>query len=149
MWRDLNTVLDSLAKRDKAIETFKLLSEAQNTETKQSKANISETKAEFKELKKENVLLHDKAEQYSRRNGLRIRGLPVAGAQSTDDVVCQLAEMLKVKQTRESISRSHFIGPNKQQIIVKFVSSRKRMEFIRARQSLVFTTMSSEWVLGV
>lgn len=82
----------------------------------------------------------DNAEQYSRRNCLKITGVPESIEGSTDDYVCNLARAIDVDLSIEDIDRSHRLGklrnaPDQKprDIIVKFVSYRKRALFYKAR----------------
>ena len=82
----------------------------------------------------------DLAEQYSRRNCLRISGVPETADENTDDYICDFAHALDVDLTINGIDRSHRVGKpvtgfrNKpRDIIVKFVSYRMRAKFYKAR----------------
>ena len=88
------------------------------------------------------------AEQYSRRNCLRIYGIPENDRENTDDVMITLAnDELKVKLRPDDIDRSHRIGPlhppkrgekkkPPRPIIVKFATYRSRHIVIRNRKLL-------------
>lgn len=82
----------------------------------------------------------DSAEQYSRRNCLKITGVPESIEGSTDDYICNLARAIDVDLSIEDIDRSHRLGKPRtapdqkpRDIIVKFVSYRKRALFYKAR----------------
>jgi hypothetical protein len=77
-------------------------------------------------------------QQYSRRNGLRISGIPEKPGEDTDKLVIDLAKELDVKISIAEISRSHRVGPPgiQRPILVKFTGYRKRNEVIRARSKL-------------
>ena len=82
----------------------------------------------------------DNAEQYSRRNCLKITGVPETTEGSTDDYVCNLARAIDVDLSVDDIDRSHRLGKPRtapeqkpRDIIVKFVSYRKRALFYKAR----------------
>ena len=84
----------------------------------------------------------DNAEQYSRRNCLKISGVPETTELSTDDYVCNLARAIDVDLTIDDIDRSHRLGKphtgadqraKPRDIIVKFISYRKRASFYKAR----------------
>ncbi|XP_071507433.1 uncharacterized protein [Diadema antillarum] len=88
------------------------------------------------------------AEQYSRRNCLRLYGIPESDHEDTDEVMLDLASKeLNVKLKPEDIDRSHRIGPPRpvkrgektkppRPIIVKFATYRVRHLVIRNRKRL-------------
>lgn len=84
----------------------------------------------------------ESAEQYSRRNCLKISGVPENIEKSTDEYVCDLARAIDVDIRVEDIDRSHRLGrpssaaeqrSRPRDIIVKFVSYRARAKFYKAR----------------
>ena len=84
----------------------------------------------------------DNAEQYSRRNCLKISGVPETTELGTDDYVCNLARAMDVELSIDDIDRSHRLGKPRtgadqqakpRDIIVKFISYRKRASFYKAR----------------
>ena len=118
----------------------------------ESKVEIAESKAEVlesqiavrdntTELLKKAV---DDQEQYSRRNCVRINGLPI-GKTEQKDVMCSVRECLEemgVGEVEDDIDRAHRIGKPKmntksglleQQIIIKFRSWQTRTKVYRAR----------------
>ena len=82
----------------------------------------------------------DDAEQYSRRNCLRITGIVESTGESTDDKILEICQKLKLDIKIQDIDRSHRIGKpvNKKSrpVIVKFVSYRVRKLFYKARTKL-------------
>ena len=90
------------------------------------------------------------AEQYSRRNCLRLYGIPENSTEDTDQVMLDLAaEKLKIKLQRHEIDRSHRVGalrstsrsgtetrPSPRPIIVKFTTYRTRNMVLRNRRQL-------------
>lgn len=102
-----------------------------------------------KELKKENTSLSarvtaleakaDQAEQYSRRNCLRISGVKETEQENTDSIVLSLAREIDSDIRPEDIDRSHRIGnPKKKrskprEIIIKFSTYRARNNFFKRR----------------
>ncbi|XP_071509420.1 uncharacterized protein [Diadema antillarum] len=91
-------------------------------------------------------------EQYSRRNCLRIFGVPEADKENTDDVVCRIANQnLGVELRRDDIDRSHRVqrrspppvGSSKPSaIIVKMTSYRLRQRLLTNRKKLKGTGLS-------
>ena len=82
------------------------------------------------------------AEQYSRRNCLRITGTQETDSEVTDDIVISLARSIDVELSLQDIDRSHRLGRpepgdiNKRKprdIIVKFTTYRMRAKFYKAR----------------
>ena len=85
----------------------------------------------------------DAAEQYSRRNNLRISGLPESPNESTDDLVLAMSSAIGANVSLEEIDRSHRVGaknhksggnnPKPRDVIVKFVSYRSRQKMFKQR----------------
>ena len=87
--------------------------------------------------------VQNQAEQYSRRNCLRISGFTEDDNIPTDDIVLKLAADTGSSVTLQDIDRSHRIGnptsPKRKvprDIIVKFSTYRARANFYKARTSL-------------
>ena len=83
----------------------------------------------------------DGLEQYSRRNSLRITGIPESeGNTNTDKIVLDMCKDIGLSLTDSDIDRSHWVGkPNglkPRQIIVKFTSYRSRQQVYKARSRL-------------
>ena len=107
------------------------------------KSKVAGLEKENTELKKRIGSLEtalDNAEQYSRRNCLKITGVPETTEGSIDDYVCNLARAIDVDLSVDDIDRSHRLGKPRtapeqkpRDIIVKFVSYRKRALFYKAR----------------
>ncbi|XP_070200949.1 uncharacterized protein [Littorina saxatilis] len=77
----------------------------------------------------------DELEQYSRRNCVRISGIPAADNENTDEVTKKLGAALGVTITTEMIDRSHRVG-RPDQIIVKFTSYRHKRLLMGVRRHL-------------
>ena len=87
-------------------------------------------------------------EQYSRRDCLEIRGVPLPDLESTDAAVVKMAECIDVEIEENDMSTSHRLPTRKKTssqskrpeqppaIIVKFISRDKRDELYRARSKL-------------
>lgn len=104
-------------------------------QTERSSAAIEELKAELNNL-----------EQYSRRNCLRVTGIPENQNEDTDNIILRLAEeKLHTPLSLQDIDRSHRIGnPNAKghrPIIVKFTTYAARFRFIKSRRKLKSTGM--------
>lgn len=84
----------------------------------------------------------DQAEQYSRRNCLRISGMEEESNESTDDIVKKIASDIGSDIQLEKIDRSHRIGNSNRrgdkprEIIVKFTAYRYRSKFYKHRTRL-------------
>ena len=88
----------------------------------------------------------DNAEQYSRRNCLRIVGVSEDDSESTDDVIMEIASEIQADIRPYDIDRSHRVGraPSSTEpmpttpkaIIVKFATYRARNNFYRKRAEL-------------
>ena len=102
-----------------------------------------------KELEKrveEIELGNDALEQYSRRNSLRISGIPELPGESRDELVLKLAGDLDVQLIDSDIDRSHRVGrprdrqtsgrPRHRDILVKFATYNARRRLVNVRKSL-------------
>lgn len=84
----------------------------------------------------------DQAEQYSRRNCLRISGIQESSNENTDEIVLKMASDIGSGIQLIDIDRSHRIGnPNRNRtkprdIIVKLSTYRARADFYKKRTSL-------------
>ena len=99
----------------------------------QSSTTIEELKTELNNL-----------EQYSRRNCLRITGIPEKQNEDTNNIILRMAdEKLQTPLSVQDIDRSHRIGnPNTKghrPIIVKFTNYSARSRFIMSRRKLKST----------
>ena len=81
----------------------------------------------------------DQAEQYSRRNCLRISGIPEETGENTDNLVLKIADDIEADVRPQDIDRSHRVGNTKRkkatprEIIVKFSTYRARANLYRQR----------------
>ena len=96
-------------------------------------SQVNELQKENADLKQRVTLLEtkaDAAEQYSRRNCLRISGVPEDSSENTDVYVIDMARAIDVEVKLDEIERSHRVGPMKagrpRDIIIKFTSYRVR-----------------------
>lgn len=84
----------------------------------------------------------EQAEQYSRRNCLRVSGLKEEASEDTDALVMRLASTVGSEIQISDIDRSHRVGNPRQQrdrprdIIVKFSTYRMRQNFFKHRTAL-------------
>ena len=106
------------------------------------KATISSLEKENRSLKTRVASLEarvDAAEQYSRRNCLRVAGVPENSSENIDDYVVDMAKAIGVDISVNDIERSHRVGKPRapgrrpRDIIVKFVSYRVRRRVYAAR----------------
>lgn len=104
-------------------------------------SHVKAVEKENESLKTRVALLEaksDAAEQYSRRNSLRITGVPENATENTDTYVVELARALEADVSTDDIERSHRVGKPRsfgrpRDIIVKFVSYRVRRKVYGAR----------------
>ena len=82
----------------------------------------------------------DNAEQYSRRNCLRVSGVRENGNENTDELILEMARLMNLDLSLQEIDRSHRVGkPNAAKpcdIIVKLSTFRSREKLYRARRQL-------------
>ena len=116
----------------------------------QSKALASELKREIEELKQQ-VKERDAAiaslrakvddlEQYTRRNSVRIMGIPETSNEDADKITIAIAKKIGAEIDIDQIDRSHRVGLKKdggaRPIIVKFTSYRAKAELTSNRRKL-------------
>lgn len=82
----------------------------------------------------------DNAEQYSRRNCLRISGIRENANENTDELILDMTRSMNVDLSLQEIDRSHRVGkPNAakpRDIIVKLSTFRAREKLYKARRQL-------------
>lgn len=136
--------------------------ESLNEEIKTLKAENEMLKQTVDDVEKTYDILLDEAEQYNRRNNLRVFGVPESPTEDTDALVIEVFKKCNVDVTLNDIQRSHRVGkksnatidPNvttvtdvsnpssssnkirPRPIIVKFVSYRKRAEIFSNKKKL-------------
>ena len=108
-------------------------------------ASLEQENSDLKKRVEKLELSADNAEQYSRRNCLRISGVPGSNDEVTDNIVLDLTTATDADIKVEDIDRSHRLGNPKSQessdvtptrpcdIIVKFSTYRARQKFYKAR----------------
>lgn len=113
---------------------------------------ISSLEKENIELKQQNAALSsrilslekavDQGEQYSRRNCLRITGVPEEATENTDELVLKLASDLGTDIQLSDTDHSHRLGrlnaarTRPRDMIVKFATFRSRQKLYKVRSSL-------------
>jgi hypothetical protein len=117
---------------------------------------ISETlkplQADIKFLKSENEALRSELaevkaksnenEQYSRRNNVRIFGLPENVRENCYDVVLDLCNELNIEVSRNELDRVHRVGrvsnvaDYRRPMIVKLIGHQSKLKLIKARKNL-------------
>ena len=113
----------------------------------QVKQDLLSSQEEIKRLKTKVSTLQyqaDSLEQYTRRNSLRIDGIPESGGENVYDVVLELFnEQLKTERkiTRDDIDRAHRLSGKPSDgscrtILVKFVSYQTRQLIFKAKKKL-------------
>ena len=106
------------------------------------KLELQALREKFNKQKSETDELYeslDDLEQYSRKNSLEIHGVPEDLYTSAEDVVIKLSELLNEPIRGEDIDVTHKIyrGKNKpRNIIVKFISCKKKTAFYKKRTAL-------------
>ena len=111
----------------------------ENSSLKEENSNLKKSVDKLKSGEKEVKLLADNNEQYSRRNSLRISGIPMENDEITDELVLELATDMGVDLQLSEIDRSHRVGKVKngnRALIVKFTSYRARQKLYSIRKDL-------------
>ena len=133
---DFASLLDGAVKKIQ-VETIALKKE--NASLKQENKTLKKQVGELKSQVSKVAIAADSNEQYSRRNNLRISGIPITENENTDDIVLQLANAVGVNLNYWDIDRSHRVGQMKsgtRTLIVKFTSYRARQHLYAARKKL-------------
>lgn len=111
-------------------------------------AELSEENCRLRARVEALELKADRAEQYSRRNCLRLSGVPEVADECVDDKVLEVASAIGVNLTLEDIDRSHRLGKprhvasgNRSQtkprdIIIKFCSYRSRQKMLKNKSEM-------------
>ena len=102
---------------------------------------------------------NDLLEQYTRRNGVRISGIPEELSEKTDGTLLKLAEKLDVPMTSADIDRSHRVGKpdnrgrtpattkmRHRDIIVKYATYNARHRLYSMRKELQNTDMNKVFI---
>lgn len=127
--KDLN---DKLNKQSEEIKELK-------TENEELRKELRKSNTDFETRVMQIEMANDTAEQYSRRNCLRIRGIPELVNEDTDRAVLDIARKLDVPMAVEDFDRSHRVGPatiKNRDVIVKFATYRARQRLYSKRKVL-------------
>ena len=107
-----------------------------------TKSEVKDLKEELKKERLERMIAVDRNEMYSRKDALRINGIPPDQTESNiqlEDKVINLAEKIGVKIERQNISVAHRLKPTKKgahPIIVKFSTRRAKDAVYNAKKNL-------------
>ena len=140
--------------REKLHEIYSCMKKLES-QVHELKAKLNDNNEEMLNLKAENIKLKqalslnvfnvDALEQYGRRENLRIHGSPESKEKQDDgeNIVFELAKELKIDLKSSDIQRAHRLGKKKKtadakprQVIVRFLSYKKRNEFLKAKSRL-------------
>lgn len=133
------------AKYDKLLKQF----EQQETKIRELSSENVLLKSQVSNLQNEAIQLKESVnemEQYSRRECLEIKGIPVDIGENTNELVAQLGSLIDVDIDPKDISVSHRIPSRNRRngppsIIVKFIRRDLRDQLYQARKKLKdFTT---------
>ena len=103
-------------------------------------AEIQDIKKELSSNQSKISNLDDKIEQlemYSRRNGVRIHGIPENKDENTDELVLKIAEDIGADIPKLALGRSHRVGKRftdrkaPRPIIVKYISHNYKTELLK------------------
>ena len=112
------------------------------TKLNKSEQTISAMKDELKVMRDEIQNVQDKqddAEQYSRRNCVRVHGIPEVEGENTDSIVIKIGEEVGADIFSDSIDRSHRVGRKgdySRPIICKFTSHKTKLALLKAKKRL-------------
>lgn len=108
---------------------------------------LKETVAKLEERLEKVEDEQDRAQQYSRRNCLRLSGIKETPTENTDQIILDVAKAVDATITLDDIERSHRLGPPRpsgingnrpkpRDIIVKLVSYRSRSKLFKSKSNL-------------
>lgn len=107
------------------------------------RTKVTELENENTSLKSRIQLLEDKldrSEQYSRRNCLRLSGIPETANESVDEKIMEVLNTLDAEVTLDNIDRAHRVGKPKggshRDIIIKFSTYRSRRKIMINKKQL-------------
>ena len=106
------------------------------------KSQIKEIKEDISKLGNDGFNVEanlDELEQYARRDGLEITGIPVVPNDSPASLVKEMSETMGVNLNENDISIAHRLPPTKKvkdRLIVKFTRREKRDEIYSKRKNL-------------
>ena len=106
-------------------------------ELKQRTPTASQNRQQESDLLMRNKFEVDKLEQYSRRENLRIIGLPTTENENVEGKVLKLGQDLGVEIRKEDISTAHMVrskGKRGDPILVRFVRREKKHEMMRMKK---------------
>lgn len=122
--------------------------EESNKIIRKENQHLQQELATLKNELKQQAIVIDNQEQYSRRECLEIRGIPVTREENTSEIVQKIGKLVNVEINKADISISHRIRSNPEfqrrgenmstppVIIVKFTSRETRDKLYRARNKL-------------
>ena len=110
-------------------------------------SKITSLEGENKQLKDKVIALEnkaDRAEQYSRRNCLRLSGIPESKGESVDDKVLEIANTVGANLSIQEIDQTHRLGKMRgtessgkpRDIIIKFTSYRARQKLLHNKKNV-------------
>ena len=144
------SIKDSLREALRDPEIHQMLASVFQQSLKEEISSLRQTIREKDDIINDLTNRLDALEQYTRRNSVRITGIPETSGQEkedTDTVVMKVGEALGLEIKPEMIDRSHRIGKPGMQpcrpIIVKFASYRYKSVLMRARRGLKNKSASS------
>jgi exosome complex exonuclease DIS3/RRP44 len=122
------------AEKDRVITTLEGNIHTLSNELESMRTEMSGVREEISRLHDQN----DTQEQYSRRHSLRINGIPEATLKNknTDDIILELARSIEVPLQKSDIDRSHPVGKDKKQLIVRFTNYAAKARLYAARKNL-------------
>ena len=145
---------ESKDKMDEVIESITFLShkydelykrveqlEAEKTAISSENKTLKDTLLQTTKALNKQADICDELEQYSRRDCVEIRGIPVKEDEDTNNLVCEIGAKIGIKLDREDISTSHRIpamaaSNRSPAIIVKFLRRDLRDSLYDARKKL-------------
>ena len=153
MKREIPALSEHVGKNELAINTLKdklgeggvtaagVNGAALSPELEQVKSDIGEAREELKQLKRKSHLEGERRDQYSRRETLRITGVPFTPGENTTQIMCKIAYSIGVYISESDISVSHRNGRRDgntpRPILVRFVRREVKHQILANRKKTV------------
>lgn len=141
----LKTVEAVLKSEDLILAISKMIAEKIDNKIEQLANAYQQKVSQLEEKLEQAYKTIDSLEQYSRRNSLRIYGLPLVSNENTDDTVIRFCkEKLQLEIKKEMIDYSHRLGKDENRskpLLVKFVNRNIKNEIYRKKSKLKGTKL--------
>ena len=138
MKREVPKLSDDCAKNANDISDLKIKVSSPMLNGGDSEEQLSRMKEQMKNMRRKMHLEKDHSEQYSRREILRVTGVPQKPDEDTTQIMCQIAHSIGIQISPSDISVSHrngkSLGSNPRPILVKFVRREVKNQILQRKK---------------